>query len=122
VHDNLIRILSGALLVTVNFKGRIYADYLLTRVTLTSNPGEFGLGRFSVDARAFRTVTGITVQLPDPADFRALPKSNSGSKPAKPLAAGQLRQLKSFAASLADDDPRKALFGNIDENGEFVDE
>lgn len=98
VHDQLIRILSGALLVTVNFKGRIYEEYLLTRVTLSSNPGEFGLGRFSVDARAFRTVTGTTVQLPDPADFRALPKSNSGSKPAK-TPDPDPNKLKSFAAS-----------------------
>jgi hypothetical protein len=116
VHDNLIRILSGALLVTVNFKGRIYEDYLLTRVTLSSNPGEFGLGRFSVDARAFRTVTGVTVALPDPADFRALPKANSGNKPAKKLNDGERRMLKSFAASLADGDPRKALLeDDIDE-------
>lgn len=96
-HDNLIRILTGALLVTVNFKGRIYEDYLLTRVTLSSNPGEFGLGRFSIDARAFRTVTGTTVALPDPADFRALPKANIGSKPAKKPDPDPTK-LKSFAA------------------------
>jgi hypothetical protein len=80
VHDHLIRILQGALLVTVSFKGRVYTDYLLTRVTLSSNSGEFGLGRFGVDARAFRTVTGETVQLPDPADFRALPTKKAGNK------------------------------------------
>lgn len=97
VHDNLIRILQGALLVTVSFKGRLYEDYLLTRVTLSSNPGEFGLGRFSVDARAFRTVTGTRVQLPDPADFRALPKANSGKKEAKTPDPDPTK-LKSFAA------------------------
>jgi Dit-like tail protein len=97
VHDNLIRILQGALLVSVNFRGRIYEDYLLTRVTLSANPGEFGMGRFSVDARAFRTVTGVTVALPDPADFRALPKANSGSKPAKTPDPDPTK-LKSFAA------------------------
>lgn len=97
VHDNLIRIMQGALLVTVSFKGRIYEDYLLTRVTLSSNPGEFGMGRFSVDARAFRTVTGTRVQLPDPADFRALPKANSGKKEAKTPDPDPTK-LKSFAA------------------------
>jgi hypothetical protein len=97
-HDALIRILQGALLVTVSFKGRIYEDYLLTRVTLTSNPGEFGMGRFSVDARAFRTVTGATAQLPDPADFRALPKAKTGNKPPK-TPDPDPTQLKSLAAS-----------------------
>lgn len=82
-HDQLIRILQGALPVTVNFKGRIYVDYLLTRVTLTSNPGEFGMGRFSIDLRSFRTVTGEVVELPDPADFRVMPKASKGNKAAK---------------------------------------
>lgn len=101
VHDQLIRILSGALLVSINFKGRIYEDYLLTRVTLSSNPGEFGMGRFSIDARAFRTVTGVRVELPDPADFRALPKANSGSKQAKTPEPDPTKQ-KSFAAQAFD--------------------
>ncbi len=97
-HDQLIRILQSALLVTITFKGRIYTDYLLTRVTLTHNPGEFGMGRFGVDARAFRTVTGATVQLPDPADFRALPKTASGNKPTK-TPDPDPTQLKSLSAA-----------------------
>jgi hypothetical protein len=80
VHDTLCEILRKALLVTVSYKGHIHKDYLLTRVSLTSNPGEFGLGRFGVDARAFRTVTGVDVQLPDPADFRATPQKKAGNK------------------------------------------
>lgn len=98
VHDELIRILDGALPVTVAFKGRVYVDYLLTRVTLTSNPGEFGLGRFGVDLRAYRTVTGTTVQLPDPADFRALPKKSVGNKNAKKPSPDAEVKLKSLAA------------------------
>jgi hypothetical protein len=97
-HDQLIRILSNALPVTVNFKGRIYSDYLLTRVTLTSNPGEFGMGRFTVDAQSIRTVTGEKVQLPDPADFRAQPKKSSGNKAPKEPSPDPT-SLKSLAAS-----------------------
>jgi hypothetical protein len=104
VHDQLIRILQGALLVTVSFKGRVYADYLLTRVTLTSNSGEFGLGRFGVDARAFRTVTGETVQLPDPADFRALPSKGAGNKGKKAPSPEPKESIKSLAAGLVDGD------------------
>lgn len=111
-HDALIRILQGALLVTVTFKGRIYEEYLLTRVTLTSNPGEFGMGRFSVDARAFRTVTGATAQLPDPADFRALPKAKTGNKPATKISDAERANIekqlskmnnKSLAAAALDE-------------------
>jgi hypothetical protein len=81
VHDRLVEIMNGALLVTVSFKGRLYIDYLLTKVELLQQAGKAGMGTFKVTARAFRTVTGTTVSLPDPADFRALPKVNKGNKP-----------------------------------------
>lgn len=81
--DTLIEILTTGLLVTVSFKGRLYLDYLLTSVELSQGKGEFGCGRFKVEARAFRTVTGVNVLLPDPADFRALPKVSKGNTPAK---------------------------------------
>jgi len=82
VHVQLIEILDNVLLVTVSFKGRLFVDYLLTEVELTQSAGKFGAGHFKVQARAFRTVTGTTVELPDPADFRALPNTNKGNKPA----------------------------------------
>jgi hypothetical protein len=41
------------------------------------------MGRFKVEARAFRAVTGVNVVLPDPADFRALPKLAKGNAPTK---------------------------------------
>jgi hypothetical protein len=82
VHDRLVEIMNGALLVTVSFKGRLYIDYLLTRIQLVQQAGKAGMGTFKIQARAFRTVTGTTVNLPDPADFRALPKVNKGNKPA----------------------------------------
>ncbi len=82
-HDTLIDIMNNALLVTASFKGRLYLDYLITSVTLESAPGKFGCGNFKVDLRAFRTVTGTNVKLPDPADFRALPSVKKGNKPPK---------------------------------------
>lgn len=81
--DALVEILKTGLLVTVSFKGRLYIDYLLTTVELTQGKGEFGCGRFKVEARAFRAVTGVNVTLPDPADFRALPKLAKGNAPTK---------------------------------------
>lgn len=80
--DTLVGIMRTGLLVTVSFKGRLYADYLLTSVQLSQGKGEAGCGRFKVEARAFRTVSGIEVKLPDPEDFRSLPKQAKGSKPA----------------------------------------
>lgn len=82
-HDALIEILNKALLVTLSFKGRLYIDYLLTEVELTESAGMFGCARFKVEARAFRTVTGTLVNLPDPEDFRALPAVSKGSKTTK---------------------------------------
>lgn len=79
-HDTLIGIMNTGLLVTVSFKGRLYVDYLLREVELTQGPGESGMGRFRVTARSFRTVTATAVSLPDPADFRALPKVQKGKK------------------------------------------
>lgn len=83
VHDQLIRILQDALPVTVSFKGRLYPDYVLEEVQLSHAPGKFGSATFSVSARAFRTVTGNLVTLPDPADFRAKASSQQGKKNAK---------------------------------------
>jgi hypothetical protein len=80
-HDTLIEIMNTGLLVTVSFKGRIYTDYLLRSVELTQGPNESGMGRFKVEVRAFHTVSAVNVKLPDPADFRALPKSKKGNKP-----------------------------------------
>jgi hypothetical protein len=80
VHDALTEILTKALLVTLSFKGRLYVDYLLERVELNETAGMFGAARFKVRARAFRTVTGTQVNLPDPEDFRALPKVSKGNK------------------------------------------
>lgn len=82
-HDKLIEIRDGSLPVTISFKGRLYADYLLTEVELSQQQGEFGMGRFRVSARAFHTATATAVQLPSPADFRAKAKVAKGAKSGK---------------------------------------
>ncbi len=104
-HDRLVDIMNGALPVTVSFKGKLYKEYLLTEVELNHGAGYFGGGKFKVQARAFRTVTGTTAQLPDPADFRAAAKKAAGNKPPKggnPDPAKALR--KSQAKHLKDGD------------------
>lgn len=83
VHDQLIAIMNGKLLVTVSFKGRLYIDYLLTEIELSHQAGKFGQGSFKVQARAFRTVTGVAAQLPLPADFRAKANAKKGNKAGK---------------------------------------
>jgi hypothetical protein len=82
-HDTLVEVMNTGLLVTISFRGRLYLDYLLTSVELSQGPGEGGMGRFMVALRAFRTVTGVNVVLPDPTDFRALPQVKKGNVPAK---------------------------------------
>lgn len=107
-HDRLIEIMNGALPVTISFKGRLYNQYLLTEVELTQAAGSFGAGKFKVQARAFRTVTGTTVELPDPSDFRALANKAKGNKPAKGGTPDPLKGMKSFAAKGADSNVGKA--------------
>lgn len=81
-HDRLIEILQNVQRVTISFKGRLYIDYLLTEVELSHAAGQAGMGRFKCTARTINTVTGTSVKLPDPADFRATPNKNKGNKPA----------------------------------------
>jgi hypothetical protein len=107
-HDTLIEIMNTGLLVTVSFKGRLYIDYLLTSVELSQGPGEAGMGRFMVDLRAFRTVEGVNVVLPDPADFRALPQVKKGNVPATTPNPDPTKRAKSDAARLADADVKDA--------------
>jgi hypothetical protein len=83
VHDRLVEIMNSALPVTVSFKGKLYSEYLLTEIELNHGAGYFGGGKFKVQARAFHTVTGVAVKLPDPADFRAAAKKAAGNKPPK---------------------------------------
>lgn len=109
VHDQLIDILDNVLLVTVSFKGRLFVDYLLTEVELQQTAGKAGIGKFRVEARAFRTVTGTTVQLPDPADFRALPNTNKGNKAGTTPDPDPSKGMKSIAAHTADGDVSKAV-------------
>lgn len=100
-HDTLVEIMNTGLLVTVSFKGRLYLDYLITKVKLSQGKGEAGMGRFKVDVRAFRTVTGVNVALPDPADFRALPKVSKGNTPAKAPDPDPTKRGKSAAKATA---------------------
>lgn len=79
-HDRLVEILQNLQRVTISFKGRLYIDYLLTEVELTHAAGQVGMGRFKCSARTINTVTGTSVKLPDPADFRATPQKNKGNK------------------------------------------
>ncbi|MES2384536.1 MAG: hypothetical protein V4593_08300 [Pseudomonadota bacterium] len=100
--DTLIEVMNTGLLVTVSFKGRLYLDYLLTAVELTQGKGESGMGRFKVEARAFRTVTGTNVALPDPADFRALPGVKKGNTPTKTPDPDPTKKAKSVFARTTD--------------------
>lgn len=96
--DTLVKILNTGLLVTVSFKGRIYPNYVLTTVELSQGRGESGCGRINVELRSFRTVKGIDVVLPDPADFRALPKNTKGNTPTVTPSPDPSKKAKSLFA------------------------
>lgn len=83
VHSQLVEILNQRLPVTVSFKGRPYEDYHLLQVTLSERPGKFGSAELDVSLEKLDIVSGETVQLPDPADFKARPKKKVGNKSSK---------------------------------------
>ncbi len=100
--DTLVEIMNTGLLVTVSFQGRLYIDFLLTSVELSQGPGESGMGRFKVELRAFRTVKGVPVKLPDPADFRAEENVKKGNVPATTPNPDPTARAKTIGARVAD--------------------
>lgn len=84
LHDQLIQIKQNAYLCKIVYRGKIYPDYLMTRVRWTSQKGEVGLGRFSLSFQALRTVETATAELPDPSSLR-LKAAKTQAKPPKPV-------------------------------------
>lgn len=80
-HDKLIDVLQNVYPITIAFKGRTYANFVLTSVKLSHNKGEVGLGRFECQAQQFRTVSTATTTLPDPTTLHAKPNKDGGKKP-----------------------------------------
>lgn len=93
-HDKLIEVKQKAYPVTFTFKGRVYPNFLVTMVGLSRNAGEAGFGRFTVEARSFRTVETGAAELPDPADLRAKAASKRGKKPSKALSDAEEEVVK----------------------------
>ncbi len=114
-HSTLVdEIMNQGLLVTISFKGRLYVDYLLTSVELSQGKGEAGMGRFKVEARAFRAVSGVNVDLPDPEDFRTLPKQTKGNQPVKTPDPDPKKRGKSAAKNVdALTKPARANIGKL---------
>lgn len=81
LHDQLVAIKTGARFCTVTFKGRVYPQFICTRVNWKTQPGEVGLGRFSLEFQSVRLVTNATTELPDPASLRLIPKEEQTNPP-----------------------------------------
>jgi hypothetical protein len=78
-YDQLLALLEGVTPLVVAVKGYVWVDLVLTSVTRTDAPGEFGAARFAVSLQRVTTVTTQTVELPPvPEATRAKPR---GSKP-----------------------------------------
>jgi hypothetical protein len=87
LHDQLISIKEKSRFCTVTFRGRVYPNYIVTKVGWSSAPGEAGIGRFKLELQSVRLVTNATAELPDPASLRLfLPKY--WTSPPKPVAKG----------------------------------
>lgn len=84
LHDKLIEIKQNARLCKVVYRGKVYPDYIMTRVRWTTAKGEVGLGRFSLSFQTLRTVETATAELPDPTSLRLKP-TKVQTKPPKPV-------------------------------------
>jgi len=81
LFDRLIQIKDNSYFCTVTFRGRIYPDYLVTKVGWTSAPGEAGIGRFKLELQSVRLVSNATAELPDPASLRLKPQKQQTNPP-----------------------------------------
>lgn len=84
LHDKLIEIKQNGRFCKIVFRGKIYPDYILTRVRWVTQKGEVGLGRFSLTLQTIRTVETATAELPDPTSLR-LKLAKAQAKPPKPV-------------------------------------
>ncbi len=84
LHDTLIGVKSKGQFCVFTYRGKVYPDYLITRVKWSTAKGEAGLGRFSVELQSVRIVETAVANIADPASLRLKPKK-SQSKPLKPV-------------------------------------
>ncbi len=82
LHDALIKVKSEGRFCTVTFRGRIYPNYICTKVSWKTQKGEAGLGRFTIELQSINVVETATADLPNPASLRLKPVQTS-TKPAK---------------------------------------
>lgn len=81
LHDALISIKANGRFCTVTFRGRIYPDYICTKVQWKTQKGEVGLGRFSLELQRITTVSTEETDLPDPASLRLKPVAKTAKPP-----------------------------------------
>ncbi len=84
LHDALIRIKESGFFCTCVFRGKIYPQFIVKRVRLTSAKNEVGLGRFALELQSIHTVETSVANLPDPAALRLKPEVKK-VKPPKPV-------------------------------------
>lgn len=84
LHDALIKVKTEGRFCTVTFRGRIYPNYVVTKVGWKTQKNEVGLGRFSLELQSINIVATDTADLPNPASLRLKPVATS-AKPPKPV-------------------------------------
>jgi len=84
LHTRLIDLKQNARRVTFTYRGRVYPDFIVRRVSWATMPGEVGLGRFTIEAQSVRTVRTGTAELPDPESLRLKPAVQK-KPPPKPV-------------------------------------
>lgn len=80
-HDAMIKVKTEGRFCTVTFRGRVYPNYVLTKVGWKTQKGEVGLGRFTLEMQSIRIVTTETADLPNPASLRLKPVVTTAKPP-----------------------------------------
>lgn len=80
-YEQLLSLFEGVTPLVITVKGRVWTDMILTSVTRTDAPGQFGAARFNVALQRVSTVTTQTVELP-PVPEATRTKAR-GAKPAE---------------------------------------
>lgn len=100
LHDVLIDVKQKGRFCRVTFRGKVYPDYVITRVKWGSAKGEAGLGRFTLELQSIRIVENAVAKLPDPASLR-LKASKTQAKPLKPVDPATAKDIGKGMESLA---------------------
>jgi hypothetical protein len=100
--EELLRLKNAVERLTISFKGRDYADLVLTSVSKTDKPGQLGKSSFQVSLKKVRTVATKQVTLPAVPKAKAKKERGVQYGPPPPPEMVEEERRKAIAAQIFD--------------------